>query len=74
MKLNFSGITNVQNHQEIITLDINRSHYPIPSAGGAKNFDSMLVLGANGNIAGCKECIEAGWLGPKYTDRLVNLS
>jgi hypothetical protein len=65
LKLNFSGITHVQNHQEIIMLNINGSHYPIPSAGSANNCDSMAVLDPNGNIAGCNDCIEAGWVGTK---------
>ncbi|MFK8039227.1 MAG: T9SS type A sorting domain-containing protein [Crocinitomicaceae bacterium] len=74
LALNFSGITNVPGHIEIVTLDVNGSHYPIPNAGSNNVCDDMAVLDANGNIAGCDGCIESGWKGTTITGPISELS
>lgn len=63
LTLNFSGITKSQNHVEVITLYVNGSHYPIPAAGAPNACDAMAELDADGNVAACDGCIEAGWVG-----------
>lgn len=63
LRLNFSGVTNSQNHIEVMTLYVNGSHYPIPSAGSPNACDAMAELDSEGNVAACDGCIEAGWAG-----------
>ena len=72
--LNFSGVSNSGENQEIVVLKINGVQYPIPSVGSANGCDPFAVLTAEGNIAGCSECPVSGWNGTTITGNISSLT
>jgi type IX secretion system substrate protein len=74
LTLNFSGISNNSNGHEIIKLEVNGSHYPIPQIGNYNNCDPLAVLTANGNISGCFDCGVSGWAGTTLTGPIKSLT
>lgn len=73
LTLNFSGVTNVASHQELVTLSVNGAHYPITSQGMINTCDDYAVVTPEGHIAGCHDCIESGWNGTTISGPISQL-
>jgi hypothetical protein len=74
LTLNFSGITNISGHQEIVKLYINGNHYSIPAVGTANGCDTMSMLLPSGDITGCNSCNVSGWNGTTIIGSISSLT
>ena len=61
LTLNFGGISNLSGSSEMVSLDINGSHYVIPSEGTLNSCGPLAVLTPNGDIVACTSCNGSGW-------------
>ena len=74
LTLNFSGISYEAGSQEIVILEVNGIHYPIPEVGRDNACGPLADLTPNGNITGCDNCGLSGWSGTSITGPINSLS
>ena len=74
LTLNFSGISNIGTHHEVVVLTLNGTHYPVSNIGSLNGCDSLAAITSSGNIVGCSGCSVSGWSNTTILGPITSLS
>lgn len=74
VKLNFSGVSDIDGHYEEVIFYVNGKHHKLHYPGAKSECEELALINEHGNMVGCKDCTVSGWNGTKIKGPITTLT